>query len=307
MSIAAVLLAAALFPSESLALTVGAASGGKVASKVKAAAASAAVSAKALPHNDHVQLSSSGFVEPMHFDQKLLVCNAYPSTSPAMVMKNGKNVLAGDDKTEIGYQQCQYLPAQVQKNDRLDFGLRDVEVAGSFQVGDLPATDAVLLLVLERHVASSTMSFQSFTFPKSATSKDAQLAVINAFSSNSSLPHLKMEDHLSGKDIKTVARRVEQLSFNRVYSVEAGNYDASIMETTHEGGPAAERELEDRTKRLVTIAQSGNYVLLRTGGGDFQEKLVVFPEPPAFHSAAQRHASFACTLILAVSALVFIA
>jgi len=221
-------------------------------------------------------------------------------------MKNGKDVLAGVDKAEIGYQQCRYIEAQVQKHDRLDFGLRDVEVEGSFQVGDLPATDAVLLLVLEKHASSSTISFQSFAFPKSASHKEAQLAVINAFSGNSSVPHLKMEDHVSGKEIKTVAKRIEQLSFSRVYSVEAGEYDASIMDTAREGGPTAERELEMRTKRLVNMAQSRNYVLLRTGGGDFQESLVVFPEPD-FRSRAQGRAFAACALLIAVGASLLVA
>merc|ERR1719254_437528 len=106
------------------------------------------------------------------------------------------------------------------------------------------------------------ISFQSFAFPKSVDRQDAQLAVINAFSGNATAPRLRMEDHVSGKEIKTVAKRVEQLSFNRVYSVEAGEYDASIMD--NEGGSSATRESERKTKRLVKMAKTGNYVLLRT-------------------------------------------
>jgi len=299
---AAALLAASLLPSESLALSVGT----KAAVGTKSAEASSATVAAATSVQRALRTSSAGFVEPMHFDQKLLICNAYPSTSPAVISKNGKQVLSNDAaEASIGYQQCRYLPAQVQKHDRLDFGLNGVEVEGSFQVGDLPSSDAVLLLVLERHGTSSMISFQSFAFPKSADRQDAQLAVINAFSGNTSLPRLRMEDHISGKEIKTVAKRVEQLSFNRVYSVEAGEYDASVMDTDEESS-AARKELERKTKRLVKMAKSGNYVLLRTGGGDFEESLVVFPEP-VFHSGAPRIATSAFALVLAIFASVFVA
>merc|ERR1719436_459023 len=104
------------------------------------------------------------------------------------------------------------------------------------------------------------ISFQSFAFPKSAGRREAQLAVIDAFSGNASMPRLKMEDHVSGKEIKMVAKRTEQLNFNRVYSVEAGEYDASIADSEHEEGPSAGRELERKTKRVVKMAKSANYV-----------------------------------------------
>jgi len=273
----AALAAASLLPSPALALGSGAS---------LAAAAEEGVARKAL--------RTAGLVEPMHFKQRLLICNAYPSDAPAAVMRNGKEVLPGE-KTSIGYQQCTYVPVQLQTHDRLEFGLRDFEVEGSFEVGQLPATDAVLLLVLEKHASSSMISFQSFAFPKSTDRREAQLAVINAFTGGVSAPHLKMEDHVSGKEIKMVAKRIEQLNFNRVYSVEAGEYDASIADSEHKDGPSAGRELERKTKRVVKMEKSANYVVLRTGGGDFEESLVVFPPPTpdAPHSgAAQKAATF---------------
>jgi len=255
--------------------------------------------------------STAGLVEPMHFDQRLLICNAYPSTSPAAIMRNGKEVLPGE-RTAIGYQECRYIPAKIQTHDRLEFGVRDFEVEGSFEVGLLPSSDAVLLLVLEKHTGSSMISFQSFAFPKSTDRREAQLAVINAFSGNSSAPHLKMEDRVSGKEVKMVAKRIEELNFNRVYSVEAGEYDASIEGSDHKGEPTTEREVERKAKKVVKMAKSENYVILRTGGGDFEESLVVFPEPTpdAFRSGSSRLAaqSTACgmlaLLVAAVSALV---
>jgi len=213
------------------------------------------------------------FIRPFRFDQKLLICNAYPSNSPLVVRKNAQEVLA-DGKHAIKFRECRYITSRVQPRDKLDLLLRDVELHGTFEVGDLPATDAVLLLVFEKRENSPLVAFQSFAFPTSSDSKDAQLAVIDTFKGNASNAPglLRMEDHITGKEAQTVSKRIEQLNFNHVYAVEEGSYDATIKDRVNE-------ELELRTKKILKLTKSQNYVILRTGEeGTFPESLMVFPD-----------------------------
>lgn len=226
-------------------------------------------------------------VRPLRFDQRLLVCNAYPSASPMEVRLNSQ-VLA-DEKHAIAFNECRYLPGLVKSLDKLDFLLQGQEFHGTFEVGGLPETDAVLLLVPARHPHSSTMVFQSLAFPTSADSKDAQLAVISTFKGNDTAPHLQVEDHITGKEVQTVSKRIEQLNFDRVYSVEEGAYDASVADRGASQGPA-----RHGARKLLQLRKNQNYVVLRTGDeqGHFPESLVVFPET-SLHSACRRGAALA--------------
>jgi len=214
-----------------------------------------------------------GLVRPFRFDQRLLVCNAYPSASPMEVRQDGKALASGHDA--IAFSECRYLTTRVKSHDKLDLALQGRELHGTFEVGELPGTDAVLLLVPERHPHSETMNFQSFAFPTSTNNKDAQLAVINTFKGNRTIPHLQVEDHIAGKEERTVSKRIEQLNFDRVYSVEEGEYDASVAERRSAEGPARQG-----AHKLLKLRKNQNYVVLRTGDelGQFPESLVVFPE-----------------------------
>ena len=94
-------------------------------------------------------------------------------------------------------------------------------------------------------------SFQSFAFPTLSESNEAQVAVIDAFKSNSShAAHLIMEDHLRASQEKAVTKRVEELNFDRVYTVEEGIYDASVT------GRMA--------NKVVNLAKQQSFVVLRT-------------------------------------------
>jgi len=211
-------------------------------------------------------VAEDSLVEPIRFNQQLLVCNAYPSKSPIAVTGNAhENLAEGNDA--IPFRECRYLKGNVEKRDQLDFALQDLEMHGTFEVGDLPSSDAILLLVIEKRPNSPMVSFQSFAFASSSERKEAQIAVINALEGSSAVPKLTMEDHIEAKEQQTVSKRVEQLSFNRVYSVEEGNYDASVSEGA---------------KQMLKLAKGNNYVVLRTGGNGFDESLLVFPkEVPA--------------------------
>jgi len=255
-------------------------------------AVSTAVKGQALAQRSF-RTSSKGVVVPLRFKQQLLVCNAYPSDSPVVIRRNARESMVNAEHA-LGFKECRYMNNQVQKRDRIHFSLRDVEVEGTFEVGDLPSTDALLLLVLEKRPATPKVSFQSFAFPSGADAKDAQLAVINTFTGNASSPHLKMQDHIAEKEKQTITKRTEKLNFNRVYSVEAGGYDVSITDE-HRAG-LSDTALEAFTRKSLNLARNSNYVIIRTGGDNFKESLVVFPECPS-PSGSIRFETFFATLV----------
>lgn len=217
------------------------------------------------------------------FQQRLLICNAYPSASHATVRLNGKTDMT-DASQGLSFQDCKYFSHQLHSHDRLDFSLAGLGVEGTFEVGDLPASDSVLLLVVEKRAgAGPLVSFQSFAFPTNTANNDAQLAVIDASGGSPRALRLKMEDHINGKEEKTVSKRVEELNFNRVYAIEAGDYDSAVVDSS--GEPAA---AEAVSKRELAMRRKQNYVVLWTGDDDkFKKTLVAFP-PEVRSGAANR-------------------
>lgn len=227
----------------------------------------------------------STLVKPLKFNQRLLVCNAYTSKSAVRVTKNDQPLMEGDEP--LGFQQCRYTPASVLAKDKIDFVLADAGIEGTFEVGELPQTDSVLLLVLQKRDARTPlMAFQSFAFPQNSGRGDAHVAVIDATSDNSKA-HLKVADHpLDGSSPLT-----EELSFNRIYSLAQGQYNMAV----------------DTSKQDLELYGGKDYVLLRTGGSELgAQSLVAFPhdEPP--RSGASAPACFA-TLAVTVASMLFFA
>merc|ERR1719217_1623772 len=131
----------------------------------------------------------AGLVKALHFDRRFLVCNAYPSDSPAKVSKNG---VALEGASTLGFQECRYVAKEVLAKDKVDFEIESAGIQGTFEVGDLPDSDAVLLLVMQKRDGhSALMSFQSFAFPMNPHSDEAHIAVIDA-STNLPKEHLKI-------------------------------------------------------------------------------------------------------------------
>jgi len=233
-------------------------------------------------------------VKPLKFKQDLLVCNAYPGESTVSVKQNGQE--PADDQQNIRFKECRHLAETVHSKDKLDFIFSGSGIQGSFEIGELPETDAMLLLVIERRDAGSPLaSFQSFAFPSRVDGKDAQLAVIDAYKGNSSSPHLRMEDHVTDKEKKTVSKRVEQLNFNRIYAVEEGTYDASIADHAVNGVAA---------KTLMHLSKNQNYVVLRTGM-KAEQSLVVYPPLEQFKSSAKSALEVSFFLFAALCAQLF--
>jgi hypothetical protein len=171
-----------------------------------------------------------------------------------------------------------YLDTTLKNGDRIDFNVEE-GVGGTFEVDAIPDNDAVLLLVLERRDASSSLvAFQSFAFPKNKLDT-AQVAIIDTLKSEAKAPQetvtLNMQDHVqvdpSGKPTISQRVRLEELGMNRVYAVQAGDYDTDIQRV---GG----NQTQHVAMRNVHLRAGQDYVFLRTGTNDPSgQDLVVFP------------------------------
>jgi len=216
-------------------------------------------------------------VLPLSFTQQLLVCNAYPGIFPMTMKHNGHG--NQDDQRDIHFKECRRISGRMQSKDKLDFTFENSGIQGSFEIDQLPDTDAMLLLVVGKRDASSPLvAFQSFAFPSHSEGTNAQLAVIDAYKGSSSSPHLRMEDHINSKERKTISKRVEELNFNRIYAIEEGDYDASLTDHQLQEGDAEHEKTGAKT--MFHLAKNQNYVILRTGDGQFHQSLVVYPEAP---------------------------
>jgi len=223
---------------------------------------------------------SGSLVKPLKFNQPLLLCNAYEAKSGVSIQKNGKEVMPS-----LPFQACQYADGNVLAKDKIDFMLSDQGIEGTFEVGELPQTDSVLLLVLQKRDSHSPlMAFQSFAFPTNGNSDQAHVAVIDA-SPGSQKAHLQIADRPLQGDV----RRVEELSFNRVYALEQGAYDVSVLA----------QGLKAEAGEEVQLLGQRDYVLLRTSASETGTKnLVTFPRDEIRKSGA---AQSMVTMALAIT------
>jgi len=214
------------------------------------------------------------------FEQSLIVCNAYPSHSEMIASKNGERL---SNMSTMPFRECRHLNTQLKARDKLGLTLVGPEIHGTFEVGGLPSSDSVLLLVVKKHEKSDLIIFQSFAFPLHSDTEDAQLAVIDAYPRTDLIvpPHLRMEDVFDGKLEAERKRRVEELSFNRVYAVEQGTYDAISSDRA--------------ARKLMKLWDGTDYILLRTGDGsdEFPESLVLYPDISDLHDFHALHSGVA--------------
>jgi len=230
---------------------------------------------------------SRSVVEPLKFDQKLLLCNAYPSKRPVAIAKNGHSVNFASERG-LGFDECAYAPAGVLAKDKLDITIEDMGIQGTFEVGDLPDSDAVLLLVIQRRDEKSPLiAFQSFAFPMNTGNGEAHLAVIDA-SVGLAKTHLKVQDLHAATPKDT---RSEELGFNRIYSLDPGSYSFAVL-----------GEAEKSTKQEVQLEGHQDYVVIRTSK-DGKDKLVAFPHEEIRRSGAA--CKGAALSVAALAALLF--
>jgi hypothetical protein len=203
-------------------------------------------------------LRAAPLVHEEHFQRRLVACNTFPDEEPVSITQNRKIPL----EKNLRYKDCKTLNGKIAEGDQLVF---ESKSAGTwtFQVGALPEADSTLLLVFEkRDEHSKVPAFQSFAFPPSK--EDAQLAVIDAFKGQNQRTRV----HL--KDAAPQHNRAEDLDYDRVYAIEGGEYDLSMLV----GANATSNP------SMMHMTKGGDYVALRMGGSgyahDYAEELVTF-------------------------------
>lgn len=245
--------------------------------------------------------------QPLEFHQRLLACNAYPGAEGVSILKNSKAVKSHD---KLQFNQCRWIDGRIFPQDRVSFKFEKEGVQGTFEVEELPDADSTLLLIVQRRDAKDTdlLSFQSYAFPTSSP-EQAKVAFINAVAGDSE-DMLEMADASvdSGKN-KNVSRRVEDIKYNRVYAIEAGKYEVSLLHhgkkaaSLLENKPAvkdaknAKKPVADKKKaeklaaekkkaeakefaeavKTLNLVQGHDYVVMKTGSLDGKTQLVAFP------------------------------
>mmetsp|Transcript_78020 Transcript_78020/g.135249 ORF Transcript_78020/g.135249 Transcript_78020/m.135249 type:complete len:286 (+) Transcript_78020:102-959(+) len=208
-----------------------------------------------------LRTAGQSFIHSMRFKHRLRVCNAYPY-SGALDIYRGQEKLTG---SPMPYKTCQEFDPNLQSGDRLDFKMGDAG-AGAFSVSDLPANDAVLVLVIYRHDTLSTaVSFESHVF---ANLMNAQIAVIDSYKGPAQAV-LRIQDV---QDAKTL--RDEELRYDSVVAVNPGMYQV-VLEGAEDG--------KAKHKKALVALNRESYVVVRCGvqaeqGASYPEELIVFPK-----------------------------
>jgi len=223
--------------------------------------------------------ADANLVQPLDFQQDLVVCNAYGGKTPMHVKQNGQHIHG--HVRGIPFKQCREISGQVRSQDKIDVDLGSIQ--GSFEIGDLPANDAFLVLVVEkRDTQSALLAFQSYAFPVTPDGDVAHLAVIDTLKETSHFPSLRMEDHVTDQpgQKKLLSKRIQQLKFNNVYNIEEGIYDATMLDHDHVAGSEERgRQVSKGSKRLLNLRKNKNYVVLRIGDGKLMgQSLAVYPD-----------------------------
>jgi len=223
------------------------------------------------PVAPHAAARAQSFVRPLAFTHRLRVCNAYPSGTAVEVFRGHERLTAADGP--MRYETCRDFDPPLKAGDKLEVKVGEI-TTGTFAVSDLPANDAVMLLVVQRHDSLSTaVAFESHVF---AASEGPQVAIIDTYKGTGHAKTL----------IKDVGKqpRSEELRYNSVVAVSPGRYQVEL---------AGQDGASLRSGELVALDRE-SYVLLRTGveavsGKSYPEDLVVFPRSDA--RLLQQHAA----------------
>jgi predicted nucleic acid-binding Zn-ribbon protein len=227
-------------------------------------AVSAATVVKRSKHDDqHISTE-------LKFEQTLRICNAYPFAV------GGVEVL----DTKIAYKNCADISKGIKANQQIDFHTLDKSVVvGTFEINELPANDALLLLVIQPHDEVSTgVKFQSHAF---SNSDDPQVALLDAHvgtggSEPAKLPMtLTIEDSRAAEAKDAGAARKEELQFDSVVAIQPGSYEVALKEAKSK-------------KHVLTAGAGKKYSIVRVGVRpadsaqmQYPDDIVVFPTSAA--------------------------
>jgi len=214
-------------------------------------------------------------LKAMTFTQTLRVCNAYPSNATLTVYHNTEEITANHS---LAYKRCRDFSVTLEAGDKIEFRIPGHDVnAGTFAVNEVPNRDAVLLLVVYKHSAtSSAVSFESHVY---ANLLNAQLAVLDVYKGPAT-GELHIQDHPESD-----TSRSEALRFDSVVAINPGHYRMALL---NEHGVV-------QASANLTANNKGSYVVLRVGGKSpegpvLPQELVVYP------SGAWARAAFSSVL-----------
>jgi len=175
------------------------------------------------------------------------------------------------------YKTCREFDQKIEAGDRIDFRFQEAS-AGTFVVGDLPSTDATLMLVIYRHNTKTTaVAFESHVF---ANLLNAQIAVLDTYRGSKSKSTIKIADV---EDATT--SRSESLPLNSVVALNAGKYE--VVLAGPDGSPKSHTNL--------TVENRQSCVVIRCGvepeqGRAYPEELMVYPVNPPSGAGARSSA-----------------
>jgi len=216
------------------------------------------------------------FIRTLAFQQRLRICNAYPYEMALDIFIAKENLTA--EGGPLAYKSCREFKQELHVDDELDFKIGSTS-AGSFTISALPASDAVLQLVVHRaNTLSTALAFESHVF---TNLKSPQIAVLDVYKGIASA-ELRIQD--SNNDGKSPLRS-ELLRYNNVVAVDPGLYQVLLQET---------KTNATRAMETLVARPEGSYVVIRCGveaqlGDLFPQDLIVYPLPEKEeHSAAMR-------------------
>jgi hypothetical protein len=212
--------------------------------------------------------------EPQH---RLRVCNAYPYMTSLNVFIGRESGITKITDPPMAYKTCREFEPQLRVGDRIDFRFQEAS-AGTFVVGDLPRTDAVLMLVIYRHNTKTTaVAFESHVF---ANLLNAQIAVLDTYKGPAK-SSIKIQD---AEDATT--SRSEPLAANSVVALNPGKYEVVLVGS--DGAPKSRSDL--------TVDNRESCVVIRCGvepeqGRAYPQELMVYPVHPPSGPATRSAAS----------------
>jgi len=218
------------------------------------------------------------FIRTLAFQQKLRICNAYPYDMALDVIVAKENLTA--EEGPLAYKTCREFKQELHVDDEVDFKIGSTSV-GTFTISALPASDAVLLLVIYRaNTLSTAVSFESHVF---ANLQSPQIAVMDLYKGIATAELRVQDTNNEGKSAMEL--RSELLRYNNVVAVDPGIYQILLRDVKTNGTKAME---------TLVARPEESYVVIRCGveaqlGDSFPQDLIAYPLPQRDeHSAAMR-------------------
>jgi len=212
---------------------------------------------------------------PAKADQRLTICNAYPSPETMTVMQlHSTAPPAALTQAPLAYKRCQALNMPLSAGVELEFRLGSSPV-GEFTASEVPEQAMSLLLVASRKRAGfKAIAFDSHAF---ADSDLAQVAVIDAYRGPDDQDLMKISRRATeAKDGLTLVQQGEGLQYGSIAFLNPGDFDVRLGDGSQSAKLAAEK--------------GKNYVLLRVGMGQngtaFPKELVLFTGAAASRALA---------------------